>query len=61
LHRCPGSHLARMQMKEMLTQVLDRLPDFHLVEDQFAEHPNWGAIAGYVSVPATFTPGPRRL
>jgi hypothetical protein len=45
----------------MLTQVLDRLPDFHLVEEQFAEHPNWGAIAGYVSVPATFTPGPRRL
>ncbi len=61
LHRCPGSHLARMQMKEMLTQVLDRLPDFHLVEEHFAEHPNWGAIAGYVSVPATFTPGPRRL
>jgi cytochrome P450 len=61
LHRCPGSHLARLQMKAMLTQVLVRMPDFRLMEEQFAEHPNWGAMAGYLSVPAVFTAGRRWL
>jgi cytochrome P450 len=58
-HRCPGSHLARLELHEMISQVLERLPDYRINPDEVVEYPNWGAIGGYVSVPATFTPGPR--
>ena len=30
LHRCVGSHLARIEFAEMLTQILRRLPDYEL-------------------------------
>jgi cytochrome P450 len=33
IHRCPGSHLARLEFKTMIRRVLDRLPDFVLDED----------------------------
>jgi cytochrome P450 len=59
IHRCPGSHLARLQFKEMLTQVLTRLPDYALVEDEVMEYPNWAVLGGWTRVPATFTPGVR--
>jgi cytochrome P450 len=29
-HRCPGSFLARLEMKVFLEQWLDRIPDFHI-------------------------------
>jgi len=61
LHRCPGSHLARMMFKEMLTQVLERIPDYRIVEEGLREYPNWTALGGWSSMPITFTPGTRRL
>jgi len=60
LHRCPGSHLARAEFKEMLTQVLQRLPDYRIVEDGLREYPHWYAMGGWSTVPITFTPGARR-
>ena len=30
MHRCLGSHYAKMMFQVMLTQVLERLPDFEL-------------------------------
>ena len=59
LHRCPGSHLARAEMKEMLTQILDRMPDYRIVEDGLREYPYWQSMGGWSTVPITFTPGPR--
>jgi len=59
LHRCPGSHLARLELRELLTQVLARMPDFHIDEDGIVEYPNWSMIGGWGRIPATFTPGPR--
>jgi cytochrome P450 len=32
LHRCAGSHIARPMFKEMLNQVLQRMPDYTVVE-----------------------------
>jgi len=60
-HRCPGSHVARLMFKEMLTQVLQRMPDYQLVEEGVKEYPNWTALGGWSALPATFTPGTRRL
>ena len=59
IHRCPGSHLARAQFKEIMRQVLTRMPDYELDLEQVAEYPNWSSIGGWAKIPATFTPGRR--
>lgn len=60
-HRCPGSHIARAMFKEMLIQVLERIPDYQIVEDELREYPNWTTLGGWSTAPITFTPGTRRL
>jgi cytochrome P450 len=60
IHRCPGSHLARAQFTEIMSQVLDRLPDYSVDDDGIVEYPNWATIGGWASIPASFTPGERR-
>ena len=60
LHRCPGSHLARAEMKVMLTQVLERIPDYQVAETELREYPYWHAMGGWSVVPITFTAGTRR-
>jgi len=59
LHRCVGSHLARIEFIEVITQVLQRLPDFEIDVDAVVEYPNWASVGGWAKLPATFTPGPR--
>jgi cytochrome P450 len=58
IHRCLGSHFARMMFQVMLDQILRRLPDF-----QLAGHPERFDDAGDVyavrKLPVTFTPGTR--
>jgi cytochrome P450 len=58
-HRCPGSHLARESFKEMLTQVLTRLPDYVVDTDGVRIFPDQSILGGYAKMPATFTPGKR--
>jgi cytochrome P450 len=60
-HRCPGSHVARAMFKEMLTQVLERIPDYRVIEDGLEEYPNCTALGGWSTAPIKFTPGKRRL
>jgi cytochrome P450 len=57
IHRCPGSHLARLEFKSMITHVLQRLPDFVLDEGAVVEYPNWSMIGGWAAIPVAFTPG----
>jgi cytochrome P450 len=59
LHRCVGSHLARIEFAEVLTQILQRLPDFEIDVGAVVEYPNWASVGGWAKLPATFTPGPR--
>jgi len=59
IHRCVGSHLARIEFAEVVTAVLTRLPDFEIDEDAVVEYPNWASIGGWAKLPPTFTPGPR--
>ena len=59
IHRCIGSNLARMTFKRMLTQVLDRMPDFVCDPAGAVHYETIGAIQGMQHLPATFTPGPR--
>ncbi len=59
IHRCVGSHLARLEFAEVISAVLARLPDFEIDLDGVVEYPNWATIGGWAKLPATFTPGKR--
>ncbi|WP_344981289.1 cytochrome P450/oxidoreductase [Streptosporangium fragile] len=58
-HRCAGAHLARAMFREMITQVLTRLPDFRVLEDGLVPYPTRGNQSGWDAIPAVFSPGPR--
>src|SRR4029078_5457202 len=59
IHRCPGSHLARITFTETMQEVLERIPDYVILPDEVVEHPNRFMIGGWAKLPAVFTPGPR--
>ena len=57
-HRCIGSHLARLNIRVALEQVLVRVPDFRLRSDAFVS--SQGAVTRtYTALPVEFTPGAR--
>jgi cytochrome P450 len=58
IHRCPGSHLARITFGELMQEVLERIPDYRIVDAEVVEYPNWSMIGGWAKLPAEFTPGP---
>ena len=57
IHRCVGSHLARLEFKTMVRRVLERLPNFALDDDGVVEYPNWSMLGGWAAIPVTFSPG----
>jgi cytochrome P450 len=59
IHRCIGSNLARATFKTMLTQVLDRMPDFRCDPAGAVHYDTTGVINGMKHLPAEFTPGAR--
>jgi len=59
IHRCVGSHLARVEFAEMITAVLQRLPDYEIAPEGIEEYPDWAIFGGWRRLPATFTPGTR--
>ncbi|RAY16907.1 cytochrome P450 [Actinomadura craniellae] len=59
IHRCIGSNVARATFKIMLTQVLDRMPDFVCDPAGAVHYDTTGVINGMKHLPATFTPGKR--
>jgi cytochrome P450 len=60
IHRCLGSHIARLEMKVLLEEFLRRLPDFSLQDGGGVEWSK-GQVQGVVKVPIRFTPGPREV
>ncbi len=61
IHRCAGSHLGRLMAKTLLGEVLTRMPDYTVDFDALQRYPHQGTNMGFVSIPAQFTPGTRRL
>jgi cytochrome P450 len=58
-HRCIGMHLARTMFQVLLRAVLTRIPDYAIdraATELYAGNPE---LNGVVTMPATFTPGPR--
>ena len=59
IHRCLGSHIARLEMQVLLEELLRRIPDFELADGAEVEWSK-GQVQGVVKVPIRFTPGPRQ-
>ena len=60
-HRCAGSHFGKRMAKEMLKQVLERMPDYEVDLSRLRRYPRQGVNVGWQRIPATFTPGERWL
>lgn len=58
-HRCLGAPLARLELRIMIERVLERLPDFVVLENEVREYPIKSSINGIDKLPATFTPATR--
>lgn len=59
VHRCAGSHLGRAMSRELIGQVLARMPDYVVDLDNLVPYPHQGTNTGFKSIPITFAPGPR--
>lgn len=56
IHRCLGSHIARVELKVLLEELLRRIPDFEL-DDSAGVEWSKGQVQGIVKVPIRFPPG----
>jgi cytochrome P450 len=56
-HRCLGSTFARSEFQVMMTEILTRMPDYKLDRSKLEHYPDISTANGYISLPATFTPG----
>jgi len=56
IHRCAGSHLARSMFKAMVRAVLDRLPEYEVIEEGVVAYPSVSIVGGYTTVPIRTTP-----
>jgi cytochrome P450 len=56
VHRCVGSHLARMELKVALEVLLERIPDFSIPSDGVVKH-QVGHSRGKLALPVQFPPG----
>ncbi|MFB4308166.1 cytochrome P450 [Actinomadura sp. GTD37] len=61
VHRCAGSHLGRAMSHALISQILERMPDYSVDLEALRRYPQQGTNVGFQSIPARFTPGPRRL
>jgi len=59
IHRCLGAHLVRVQGRVVVSEFLNRIPEFELDRDR---KPQWsaGQVSGFSSVPAVFPAGSPR-
>jgi len=58
-HRCIGSHVARMEMRTALSELLRRMPDLALAPGQRPEYSTSGVSRSLDRLPLVFTPGER--
>ena len=57
-HFCLGANLARMELKLIFQEILERIPDMKLAGDVEILRSNF--IGGVKHMPVTFTPGARK-
>lgn len=55
-HFCMGNGLARLELRVMFEQLLKRLPDIELVDEDEPAYRPANFVSGYESMPVRFTP-----
>jgi cytochrome P450 len=60
VHRCAGSNIARLNLRVALEEIVDRLHDIRLQDGAEPIHYHTVMNRAPLSVPISFTPGPRR-
>ena len=58
-HRCIGMHLARTMFQVLVEQVMTRVPDYVVDQEQTRFYKGNPTLNGIVRMPVTFTPGAR--
>ena len=58
IHRCIGSNFARAEFRIVMEELLRRIPDYK-IDESARPYTSIGIVNGWVSLPATFTPGSR--
>jgi cytochrome P450 len=56
-HRCIGMHLARALFMVMMSEILERIPDYKVDRDATRFYRNNPELAGVATMPITFTAG----
>jgi cytochrome P450 len=56
VHRCAGIHLARLMSRCVISQILERMPDYIIDMAQLEKYPDQGVNTGWKVIPARFTP-----
>jgi len=57
IHRCLGQNYARLEFEIIFNTILRRMPDIKIDASGAKQHENCGLVVGWMSLPATFTPG----
>jgi cholest-4-en-3-one 26-monooxygenase len=57
-HHCLGAPLARLELRVLFEELLDRMPDLELATDAPLPRRRGNFVLGLESVPVRFTPGP---
>lgn len=60
IHRCVGSFFARVMFDEMINAIFDRFPDYVVHETEARLYPSVSPLNGWINLPISFPPGPRR-
>jgi cytochrome P450 family 142 subfamily A polypeptide 1 len=58
-HFCMGNQLARLELKLMLSRVIERMPDLRLADDSRLPLRPANFVSGLEEMPVVFTPGTR--
>ncbi|HVA09671.1 MAG TPA: cytochrome P450 [Acidimicrobiales bacterium] len=56
-HKCIGADLSTAELEVYLEEVLRRLPDLDVDLDRSPRYPVMPLVNGFITMPATFTPG----
>jgi cytochrome P450 len=59
VHRCLGAFLAAAEMRILLEELLERMPDYRIDHRRVQAYPRIPLVNGFIRMPASFTPGPR--
>jgi cytochrome P450 len=61
VHRCVGSNLARLNLRVVFEEILDRMHDIRITPGETPERGRPSVGWGLGTLPLTFTPGPKLL